>query len=392
MWPKQRCLVLATVALLLACSRAQETVNVRLVFQGLSQSEFEKVAPKIADSIASVAGVPADYVTRVGGESSSNTAQSSSSNGPSLIVDSASSRVGTEVPESAPSQLPSGIATAPGYIRAQYSSGGSSSSTIGSSISAAVPKTVSQPGSTTPRQHRTSKHGSNSNSTGGSSSSSTGPAMALASTPVVPASIVASRLDRKLLAADSTTVEYLIRSNASAGPWAEAAVIRRKFLSSAAGFGQASSAGFGKGFYATLEKNGVPYQPIVYLEGVRILAGGLDADAPKSRFGQRHEDDPKVFDPNDLSGNHVGGVIELRDVRPVSIPVEPAAQQHFMEPWLIGVIVAAAVLALALGGLFVWKCCTCCCGRDKTPDDASQGSSQNQFITDDSSAVTSAQV
>lgn len=294
----------------------------------MSHTQFSQYASGITESIAAVAGVPAEYVSQVSStttslSSSSNSDDNSTDAAPSMLVNNApapSAPEGASVPESAPSQLPSPYATAPGHVRSQYYTTSSSSKQQGSG--------------------------------------------------------------RHLLSVEVTIIEYAIKSNSSAGPWGDPVVIRRKFLSSAAGFGQASSAGFGKGFYATLAKNGVPYEPTVYLDGVQILAGGLTTDAPKSRFGSRHQDDPKIFDVNELTGEDMPSVVELRDVRPVTLTPEPATHQG-LAPWIIGVIVAAAVLALALAGMLVWRCCS---RSRECADDASQTSTERQFITQDGHA------
>jgi hypothetical protein len=174
------------------------------------------------------------------------------------------------------------------------------------------------------------------------------------------------------------TAEYGIKTNRTAGDWASPEVIRRKVLSSAAGFGQSSSQGFGKGFYATLAKNGVKAEPVVFLDNTQILAGGLTTDAPKSRFGARKDADIKVLDHQEVQAalNPNASKIAVKEMTLVEAPKpaaeQPAQQQPVLQPWAIGLIAVAGFLVVAAGSVFVWRKCT--------SDSMRKSGSRQQFL------------
>jgi hypothetical protein len=159
------------------------------------------------------------------------------------------------------------------------------------------------------------------------------------------------------------TAEYGIKTNRTVGDWASPEVIRRKVLSSAAGFGQSSTQGNGKGFYATLFKNGVKAEPMVFLDNTQILAGGLTTDAPKSRFGERSTADIKVLDRSEIqaalnpaAGNTQAKEVKLLDApKPAQVPAQQ--QQPALAPWAIALIAVGGFLVVAAGSVFVWRQC-----------------------------------
>ncbi|KAF8056385.1 ANK3 [Scenedesmus sp. PABB004] len=179
-------------------------------------------------------------------------------------------------------------------------------------------------------------------------------------------------------AGPSALGDYLVKTNRSEGEWATGEVIRRKLLSAASSFGQGSSQGLGKGFYGLLFKNGVPAEPLVYLDGLLILSGGLAPDAPKSRFGSRHAEESKIFSPSDLAPAANGSApAELRSVRPADAAAAPGAPAAAggaaaaLPAWAIGVICAAAALAAAATSVVVWRKCAARGGADRDLEEAS---------------------
>lgn len=77
-------------------------------------------------------------------------------------------------------------------------------------------------------------------------------------------------------------VEYAIRTNASE-PWAVRETVKRKLMSSAAGFGMAQGTSL-RGFYTLLKEHGVGYYPAMWVDGEQILVGEVGMEAPTNRF------------------------------------------------------------------------------------------------------------
>lgn len=181
------------------------------------------------------------------------------------------------------------------------------------------------------------------------------------------AALVSAATGRRLAAAAMVVAEYAIRTDNSGAPWAAREVIRRKVLSSSANFGQTSYAGAGHGFYATLQTNGMSLRPIVYLDGARILSGELPGDAPKSRYGTRTNVESKIFAredlvprPASLAANVSAPPSQLRDLAPLIVPARHdegrgGSRPQGLAAWAIGLIVAAVMLVAAATSVLVWR-------------------------------------
>uniref|UniRef100_A0A383VZU1 Uncharacterized protein n=1 Tax=Tetradesmus obliquus TaxID=3088 RepID=A0A383VZU1_TETOB len=333
---------LLVLAVLLVSSMAQDsssdTVRVKVVFEGIPQDEFDaKYNTATLVTVASVAGVPNDYVYRIGGPSqpsSSSSSSSGNSTGPSMLVGntitptSSSEQAVPTTPEvvASSNNIVATAAPTPAFVEA-------------SSNAQVVPAAATAPATSTDPTTPTT-------------------------TPTTPSS---SSSSGRRLSQVRATAEYGIKTNRTAGDWATPEVIRRKVLSSAAGFGQSSSQGNGKGFYATLFKNGVKAEPMVFLDSTQILAGGLTTEAPKSRFGARKDAELKVLDHQEVKAalnpnTNASNTVNAKEMTPLPAP-QPAAQpqpqrQPALQPWAIGLIAVAGVLVLAAGSVCVWRKCT----------------------------------
>ncbi|KAF6262277.1 hypothetical protein COO60DRAFT_1625052 [Scenedesmus sp. NREL 46B-D3] len=251
---RKRACGLLMLAMLLVSSIAQnDTVRVKVLFEGISQEEFDtKFNTATLLTVATSAGVPPEYVYRADGPSSSSSSSSSgNSSNPSLLV-------GSTIMPSSEQAEPS----------ATEMIGSSSKDIVATEPVASGPAPLLVEASSSQVVEQTA----------------------------VPTTTSTSSTAGRRLSQVRAVAVYGIKADGTAGDWARPEVIRRKVLSSAAGFGQSSSQGNGKGFYATLANNGVKAEPMVYLDDVQILAGGLTTDAPKSRFGARTTADIQVLD------------------------------------------------------------------------------------------------
>jgi hypothetical protein len=283
---------------------------------GIPQDEFDsKYNTATLQTVASVAGVPADYVYRIGGPSSSSSNSSGNTTTPSLLVGSTTTSSSEHAEETA-TEI---VASSNDMVAIEQVTSGARPLFTEASSNQVVPAAASA--EATP-------------STGG-----------------------------RRLSQVRATAEYGIKTNRTAGDWASPEVVHRKVLSSAAGFGQSSTQGNGKGFYATLAKNGVKAEPMVFLDNTQILAGGLTTDAPKSRFGARSTADIKVLDHGEiqaaLSPNaSKDAAKEVKVVDAPKPPAEvPAQQQAALPVWAIALIAVGGFLVVAAASVCVWRKC-----------------------------------
>jgi hypothetical protein len=300
---------------------------------GIPQDEFDsKYNTATLQTVASVAGVPADYVYRIGGPSSSSSSSSNTIT-PSLLVGSTTMTTTSSSDQAEPTATEL-VASSNDMVAIEQEPSGATPLFIEASSNQVVPPAT----------------------TSAEAPSSTG---------------------GRRLSQVRATAEYGIKTNRTARDWASPEVVRRKVLSSAAGFGQSSTQGNGKGFYATLFKNGVKAEPMVFLDNTQILAGGLTTDAPKSRFGARSTADIKVLDHGEIQAalNPNASSDQAKEMKLVDAPKPaevPAQQKPVLAPWAIALIAVGGFLVVAAGSVFVWRKCV--------SDSMRKSSSRQQFL------------